>query len=342
MSALGIGHGAAPGGVGGAWFLAREDLGLLINLLREDGRRLIGPTIADDAVVYDEITSVAQLPAGWRTKQEPGKYRIEHRDSDRLFDYVISPTAWKRFTYPPRVPLTIGRKDGSQVTFADAEPDAPPLAFLGVRACELTALGIQDRVFLGGPYIEEDYRVRRRNAIVVAVQCTTSNSTCFCTSMSSGPEVRGGHDLALTELESGFVLEVGSEVGSRLLERLPVAAATIDQAVEAAREVAAVRASIGDPVATAGTDVLLAKADRLSQDSGERRRARAASPPGRPARGVARRPTARRVRGRAPPRRDRRSGRGAARARSAPGAAARPGGPARVRARRTGRPHGPR
>ena len=40
-------------------------------------------------------------------------------------------------------------------------------------------------------------------------------STCFCTSMGTGPEVRGGHDLVLTELDEGFVVRAGSAAGRR-------------------------------------------------------------------------------------------------------------------------------
>ena len=44
--------------MGGAFFLPRANLQDLLDLLREDGRRIIGPTIADEAIVYDEITTV--------------------------------------------------------------------------------------------------------------------------------------------------------------------------------------------------------------------------------------------------------------------------------------------
>jgi ferredoxin len=137
-----------------------------------------------------------------------------------------------------------------------------PLAFVGVRACEIAALRIQDRVLEGGPAIDQDYRARRAAAIVVAVECATALDTCFCTSMGTGPEIKGGHDLVLTELDEGFVLEAGSVVGDDLLDRLPVEPMSIDQAVAAAQAVAATRARIGDPVSTAGLhDRLLAKLD---------------------------------------------------------------------------------
>jgi sulfhydrogenase subunit beta (sulfur reductase) len=246
----------------GPWFLARTNLGVLIDLLREDGRTVIGPTVADGAIVYDEITSVDQLPAGIGDEQAPGRYGlIDHHDR-RVFDYTVGPISPKRWTFPATVPLNVGRRDGRAVSFEPAEIDPPRLALLGVRACELAAMGIQDRVFLGGPYTDEDYRARRRNALVVAVNCTTASSTCFCTSMGTGPEVRGGYDLALTELDEGFVIRAGTPEGADLIARLPVRSADAGQMFRAAEAVGKTAATIGDPVPTAGLhDRLLAQFD---------------------------------------------------------------------------------
>ena len=58
--------------------------------------------------------------------------------------------------------------------------------------------------------------------LLIAVSCTHSVSTCFCTSMGTGPEARSGFDLALTELDGGFVVRCGSSAGRDLLEALPV------------------------------------------------------------------------------------------------------------------------
>jgi sulfhydrogenase subunit beta (sulfur reductase) len=252
-----------PGpGQSGPWLLARANLQLLIDLLREDGRTVIGPTVEDEAIVYDEITSVDELPVGFGDRQSPGHYRVERHRDRRLFDFNVGPTSWKRWTFPPIVPLTVGRRDGKSVTFEPHQSDAPRLAFLGVRACELAALGIQDRVFLGGPYVDDDYRTRREAAFVVAVNCAVAGETCFCTSMGTGPEVRGGYDLALTELDEGFLVRSGSAEGAEVLARLPLKAADAGQVFRAAQQVGKVAATIGDPLPTAGLhDRLLAQWD---------------------------------------------------------------------------------
>ena len=48
-------------------------------------------------------------PAGPRPRR-PGRTGCEPTGTDRLFDFAVGPTSWKHETFPPRVPLTIGRR----------------------------------------------------------------------------------------------------------------------------------------------------------------------------------------------------------------------------------------
>src|SRR5512140_1371966 len=98
-----------PAGTGGAWFLARAELQKLLDLLLADGRKLIGPTVRDHAIVCDEIEDVTALPTGIGDEQAQGRYRLVKRHDQRVFGYVVGPTSWKRFTYPPRVKTTASR-----------------------------------------------------------------------------------------------------------------------------------------------------------------------------------------------------------------------------------------
>ena len=132
-------------------------------------------------------------------------------------------------------------------------PEPRPVAFLGVRACEIAALLIQDRVLAGGPFVDEDFRARRADCLVVAVQCTRAGSTCFCASMGTGPEVTAGADLVLTELDDGFVVDAGSPTGDRLLGSLALAPAPDEQRKSALDAVATCRdAMAGQGVETEG------------------------------------------------------------------------------------------
>ncbi len=210
-------------------FLARENLQSLLDELMSDGFQVVGPTIDQDAIVYDEIDSVDQLPQGWTDSQEPGRYRLQRRDDDAYFGHVVGPHSWKRYFFPPLA--TIATADRTQDGWRHATPDDPPprLALLGVRACELAAIGVQDRVFLEGPFVDPIYQKRRQAVFIVAVNCTLAASTCFCTSTNSGPRCQTGFDLALTEIDNGFIIEVGSAAGAGIVSRLAVEVAGADQ-----------------------------------------------------------------------------------------------------------------
>ncbi len=67
----------------GPWVLERAGLDQLIDRLRQEGYRTLGPTVQGDAVVYDEIESQADLPIGKTDEQEGGTYRLRDRDDDR-------------------------------------------------------------------------------------------------------------------------------------------------------------------------------------------------------------------------------------------------------------------
>jgi ferredoxin len=128
-------------------------------------------------------------------------------------------------------------------------PSAEPLAFIGVRACELHAIAIQDRVLIGGAYADPHYGSRRETAFIVAVNCAEPGGTCFCASMNTGPKAAGGYDLALTEIvgegEHRFVVEAGSEAGRAVLAELPHRDATPEEVVAGDAIVAGAAARMG-------------------------------------------------------------------------------------------------
>jgi ferredoxin len=137
----------------------------------------------------------------------------------------------------------------------------PKFAFLGVRACEIAAIAVQDKVFQDGPYRDEGYAARRGNTFIVAVNCSVAGGTCFCVSMQTGPKVSRGFDLALTELISGstheFLAEAGSEAGAALLNKLPSRSAK-DADIAAAQAVVERTASqMGRSLETDGIKELL-------------------------------------------------------------------------------------
>jgi len=203
---------------------ARE-LDALLGALRERGHTLLGPTVRDGAIVLDEIAAAKDLPAGFTDEQDGGRYRLRRRDDGAFFGYAVGAHAWKRYLHPPALVRWRARRHDRGFA-AEPETTPPPRhAFVGVRPCELAAILVQDRVFLGGPFVDPAYRSRRESAFVVAVDCGSPAGTCFCASMGTGPKAGPGFDLALTEVIGDgrhlFVVEVGTERGAEVAAAVP-------------------------------------------------------------------------------------------------------------------------
>ena len=226
--------------------LEPDALEALVVALRARGYRVLGPRLRDGAITYDDLGSAAELPIGWTDVQGPGRYRVERREDAARFGYAVGPHSWKQFLLPARLRIWRARRDGEGFEIEDEDAEPVPLALVGVRGCELSAIAIQDRVLRGGRYVDSDYASRREGAFVVAVDCFEPADTCFCVSMGSGPRVAGGYDLALSEILEGehrFLARAGSERGAELLRELPQRRPATDDvlAADAAVESAARR-----------------------------------------------------------------------------------------------------
>ncbi|MFP3944219.1 MAG: 4Fe-4S dicluster domain-containing protein [Alphaproteobacteria bacterium] len=221
----------------------------LIDTLKDRGHRVVGPTVRERAIVYDDIDSLADLPKGWTDEQDGGHYRLTARGDEALFGYAVGPHSWKRFLHPPVQALWRATHGDDGVAVTPAPVPRERFAFLGVRACELHAMAIQDRVFLEGPFVDPHYRARREGAFIVAVNCSTAGGTCFCVSMNTGPKAEAGFDLSLTEIsEDGahcFLVETGTDAGRDVLAGIPHRPATPDETAAAETIIARTAASMG-------------------------------------------------------------------------------------------------
>jgi sulfhydrogenase subunit beta (sulfur reductase) len=246
---------------GSARVAAADCIHFLLDALRKRGYTCIGPTVRDGAIVYEEIRSERDLPIGYTDEQDGGFYRLKKRTDEARFGYTVGPQSWKRYLFPPETLVMKAQRtpDG----FAPATPveQTPRYAFIGVRACDLHAIAVQDRTFLNGPYIDPTYKARREAAFIAVVNCGQAGKTCFCVSMGTGPMAKTGYDLALTEvLEDGrheFLIDSGSEQGQEIVAELPSRPAAVDDALAAERTVERAARQMGRTMETQGIKELL-------------------------------------------------------------------------------------
>lgn len=135
-----------------AHVIDRHDFDDLLMAIARRGYSLIAPTVRDGAIVYDEIDSAGDLPIGWTDEQDGGHYRLRRRDDQALFGYAVGPHSFKRYQLPAEVKLFSARvaEDGGLTEIEEPPRESPRYAFIGARSCELHAMGILDRVLIGG------------------------------------------------------------------------------------------------------------------------------------------------------------------------------------------------
>ncbi len=204
---------------------AHQGLEALFQCLRAQGFTPIGPTIRDQAIVYEALEGVADLPVGWTEEQEGGYYRLRERGDNAFFGYAVGPHSFKQFLHVPYQPLWEAHWEEGQLRFTPVETEPPRYAFIGIRSCEIHAIDIQDRVLVHDEHTDPHYAARRQDNLFIAVNCGQAGGTCFCVSMGTGPKADHGFDLALTELieddHHAFLVEPGTEQGKGLLAEIP-------------------------------------------------------------------------------------------------------------------------
>lgn len=210
--------------IGDKRIITPDGLQNLIDILIATGRRILGPVSREGVIVYDYIDSIDDFPVGLTDEQIPGGYRLKDAPEASYFGFSVGPHTWKKFLHSPRIELWRAQREGERLTISAGDVSDEAYAFIGVRACELSAIVKQDRVLMGGDYIDVHYKTRRENALLIAVNCNKAGGSCFCASMNSGPEVKDNFDLALTELwiekEHLFLIEIGSPAGQQLIQQV--------------------------------------------------------------------------------------------------------------------------
>ena len=173
--------------VGDKVIVESRNLQRLFDALSARDYRIVGPTIRDDVIVYDELSSIDELPIGWTDDQDGGNYRLKNREDEAFFGYAVGPYSWKNFLFPPAIRLWEAKRDSNGFKIAEEGEEPDNFAFIGVRSCDLHAIAIQDNVFMNGKHIDSIYKSRREKVFIIAINCGQAGGTCFCVSMGTGP-----------------------------------------------------------------------------------------------------------------------------------------------------------
>jgi sulfite reductase subunit B len=143
--------------------------------------------------VYDKITNFEELCLDYDvTVMPPTKYLLPLRET--LFRFKVG--------------------DDSGVKPAI---EAKPLAIIGVHPYDVHAIGLLDEAFIAvNP--DPNYVARRRNTVIIAVDCLSPSPRSFANAMGTRL-AEDGFDLLLTNIGGEYLVTVGSEKGAEILNK---------------------------------------------------------------------------------------------------------------------------
>ncbi len=163
--------------------MSKEKFPEFVELIKSKGK-LFGPVKQKEKYSFEEIKDFSELD----------------------FDYqrtIISP---KKFITPAKYSTLRFVKFGQ----TEVLPDDEPQIVMGVHPCDIHAIKILDRLFLGN--IKDPYYAKRRENLIIIGHSCLPDDKCVC--QSTGTDmVEDGFDLFLTELDDFYLLWVGSDKG---------------------------------------------------------------------------------------------------------------------------------
>jgi sulfhydrogenase subunit beta (sulfur reductase) len=136
--------------------------------------------------------------------------------SDICLDYCSAMTAPRSFIYPPVRTLFNIDRDKKEFSVPEGN-ERGALMIFGIHPCDMHAITVLDRTFLG--YFKDAYYGKaRESSFTVVINCLKACDKGFCLSMGTGPFLRlkEGYDIQITPLEGEFLMEFGSERGTGL------------------------------------------------------------------------------------------------------------------------------
>jgi len=172
--------------------------GLKEGIQRLLGRcRVFGPVLRGQYHEFAPLTRVDDLDLTFRNTRLSPK-GLFHPHSDRMFIYSLA------------------KDDPDAGILKEAPQDYSPRVVVGIRPCDARAFQLDDANF-DTENIKDPWWVRRREATtLVGMGCNEPCSTCFCTTVGTGPFDTAGLDVLLTDLGEGYLVRPLTEKGRKL------------------------------------------------------------------------------------------------------------------------------
>ncbi|MGE5300109.1 MAG: 4Fe-4S dicluster domain-containing protein, partial [Acidobacteriota bacterium] len=170
--------------------LSKAHLSYWLRQLRKDAD-LIGPLRSTDGdIVFSSVENI----------------------HDIVVDCPANLPSPKEFLFPQKEEMYKFSPKGTE-----RPGDNKKRVIFGIRSCDMSAVGLMD-TFYGGQYEDDYYMERRKNTSFISIACNRPDSSCFCIGLGTGPFLREGFDIQLTDLGDRYMVQVGSAKGRQMIK----------------------------------------------------------------------------------------------------------------------------
>ena len=163
--------------------------------------------------LYAEITKTAGLYIPIRKGGEVN-FAVWGEGKEVSLDTLKTVRSPKSVFFPQSENMMKFKTEGRNVEVIDVRTEKRPFVAFGVKACDLKAFDVLDRVFLSDP-VDTYYQLRREAVTVVSLACFRPEESCFCTVFGIDPSAPQGD--VTTWLEGEYLYwQANTEKGEAL------------------------------------------------------------------------------------------------------------------------------
>lgn len=139
-----------------------------------------------------------------------------YEDGETLrFDTCNTDKSPKDVLFPQWEDLMHFRMEGKTIELTEQQRCAEDYVIFGIRACDIRAFKVLDKVFLADP-VDTYYAARREHGILVAIACSDPEDSCFCTTFGIDP-AQPEADVVLWKKDDEYYAKSYTEKGEKLM-----------------------------------------------------------------------------------------------------------------------------
>lgn len=170
--------------------------------------------------VFEKLAEKADLYLPMLRGTQTGYFSYKGYDEandDLILDILNVYLPPKSIVLPQTEKMYSFKDEDSSIKIEEIYESVEPKIIFGIRSCDVKALDCLDMVFLTKGYVDDFYKVRRENTVLIANACYYPGKTCFCESMNVDPRKIDSADIIIHDVgAAGFIWDAQSEKGKEI------------------------------------------------------------------------------------------------------------------------------